>query len=56
MTGPNYREEMKLPEGKVCDQCFAFRFCKGIGCSWSGRVECDYWPSRFIERRNDREG
>lgn len=42
-------EAMKLPPGKTCDQCFAFSFCKGIGCRWSGRTECDYYPNRFAE-------
>ena len=50
MKEPNYDQDMKLPEGKTCDLCFAFRFCNGIGCTWAGRTECDYWPNRFMER------
>jgi hypothetical protein len=50
---PNYEQDMKLPEGKTCDVCYAFRFCKGIGCSWEGREECDYWPNRFKEKKVD---
>lgn len=42
-------EAMKLPPGKKCDDCYAFRFCNGIGCTWSGRTECDYFPNRFAE-------
>lgn len=41
------REAMKLPDGVTCDSCYAFRFCSGIGCSWSGRTECDYYPNRY---------
>ncbi len=42
-------EQMKLPAGKTCDSCFAFYFCNGIGCTWPGRTECDYFPNRFHE-------
>lgn len=44
---PNYHEEMKLPEGRVCGDCFAWRFCIGIGCTTAERTTCDYWPNRF---------
>ena len=33
--------------GKLCDDCYAFWFCDGIGCTESGRTSCDYWPNRF---------
>ena len=42
-------QAMKLPAGEVCDNCFAFTFCAGIGCTWSGRTECDYYPRRFLK-------
>ena len=41
------QEEMNLPDGNTCDDCFAFRFCNGIGCTSSGRTHCDYHPNRF---------
>lgn len=53
MSEPNYEQDMKLPEGKTCDDCFAFSFCNGIGCSWPGRTACDYWPNRFKQKRTD---
>ena len=43
---------MELPPGKTCDSCFAFRFCIGIGCTWSGRTSCDYFPNRYREMEN----
>ncbi len=51
MSEPDYNAEMRLPTGKTCDDCFAHKFCFGIGCSWSGRTSCDYWPNRFQERQ-----
>lgn len=44
------REEMNLPEGKTCDDCFHFEKCVGIGYTWSRRKECDFYPSRFRQR------
>jgi MoaA/NifB/PqqE/SkfB family radical SAM enzyme len=44
------RDSMKLPQGATCDQCFAFEYCAGIGCTWSGRTECDYFPNRFKKK------
>lgn len=49
---PNYDEDMKLPPGKTCADCFASRFCIGIGCTTPERTTCDYWPNRFRERRS----
>lgn len=46
---PNYDEEMKLPEGKTCADCYAVRFCVGIGCTVATATKCDYWPRRFRE-------
>lgn len=44
---PNYDLEMMLPEGKTCVDCFAVRFCVGIGCTKPDATRCDYWPNRF---------
>lgn len=50
MTDTEKRESMKLPAGKTCNDCSNFGFCEGIGCSWSGRTECDYYPNRFTPK------
>lgn len=40
-------DSMKLPEGRTCDECYAFKFCKGLfGCK-PDNTECDYYPVRF---------
>lgn len=52
---PNYDADMKLPEGKSCDDCYAAHFCFGIGCSKPGRTSCDYWPNRFREMEKQAE-
>jgi hypothetical protein len=38
---PNYAEEMKLPDGRTCSECFASRFCIGIGCTTAESTKCD---------------
>lgn len=47
MSEPDYSEEMKLPPGRTCADCFAARFCIGIGCTTAESTSCDYWPNRF---------
>lgn len=44
-------EEMALPPGKTCGQCYAFRFCSGIGIAKPEQTRCDYWPVRFVQAR-----
>jgi hypothetical protein len=51
MSEPNYREEMKLPEGYKCADCRAIKFCAGIGCTTPEATKCDYWPNRFVPLR-----
>ena len=46
-TGRTFRDETALPEGKTCNDCYAFKFCIGIGCTSHGATHCDYWPNRF---------
>jgi len=36
-----------LPEGFTCEECYAFRFCFGIGVSKPGQTTCDWFPVRF---------
>ncbi len=47
MTEKEKDDSMNLPEGVTCDSCFAFSYCKGIGCTWAGRKQCDYYPNRY---------
>ncbi len=43
--------EMQLPPGKTCSDCYAYRFCSGIGCTWADRTQCDYHPRRFAPKQ-----
>ena len=47
MAEPDYDAEMKLPEGKRCDDCAHAYRCFNLGYSQSGRTTCDFWPSRY---------
>ena len=41
---------MDLPEGKTCQDCFAFRrFCEPIIGVRPTSTECDYFPVRFVQ-------
>lgn len=44
---PDYDAEMKLSDGKTCDDCFHARRCFGMGFSSTGRKSCDFYPSRY---------
>lgn len=46
---PDYNADMRLPDGKTCADCYAVRFCVGIGCTTVESTKCDYWPRRFRE-------
>ena len=48
---PNYREDMQLPAGKKCGDCFASRHCIALGMTTAERTSCDFWPNRFKEPR-----
>ena len=47
---PNYDLEMKLPEGKTCDDCVHAKRCFGMGFSKSGNRSCDFWPNKYREK------
>lgn len=47
MSEPDYTADMRLPSGRGCADCFAVRFCVGIGCTTPVETSCDYWPNRF---------
>lgn len=44
---PDYDAEMKLPDGKSCDDCIHSKRCFSLGFSVTQRKSCDFWPSRF---------
>jgi len=49
---PNYGAEMKLPDGKTCDDCQHSKRCFGFGFSKPGRTSCDFYPNVFKERQS----
>jgi len=47
-----YIREMRLPDGKRCDDCQEIAICKAvINCNGKETV-CDWWPSRFVEKQS----
>ncbi len=46
----NYDAEMRLPDGRACDDCAHSRRCFALGFSKTGRTSCDFWPNLFRER------
>lgn len=47
----DYQKEMQLPVGKTCADCYAVKFCVGIGCTKTDATKCDYYPNRFVEKK-----
>ncbi len=43
-------EDMKLPEGKTCADCGAFKRCALLFGGEPDNTECDFSPSRFAPR------
>lgn len=43
-------DDMALPAGFTCHDCFAFNFCRGIGVAKAEQIRCDWAPSRFRAR------
>ena len=42
-------DDMKLPDGETCGNCYWFRRCKGLfGCAETNTT-CDWAPSRFLK-------
>lgn len=41
---------MALPEGKTCVHCYHFQRCNQMFAATSSRTDCDFYPSRFIDR------
>jgi hypothetical protein len=46
---PDYDAEMRLPEGRTCDDCAHAKRCFGFGFSTPGRTSCDFWPNKYRE-------
>lgn len=44
-------EDMKLPDGKTCEDCWSFRRCKMLFSCPPTNTECDWSPSRFYPKR-----
>ncbi len=45
--------DMKLPQGKTCDDCEYLRRCQMLfGCKTTN-THCDFAPSRFSEKLKD---
>jgi len=51
MTEKEKDDSMNLAPGVTCDSCYAFYFCKGIGCTKPGATRCDYYPNRYFPKR-----
>jgi len=45
--------EMLLPSGKKCGDCYAYSWCKKLFMCKETNVECDYYPVRFNQRATD---
>jgi hypothetical protein len=45
---PDYRAEMRLPEGKTCGDCVHCSRCCAIFGHVPEDTSCDWWPSRYI--------
>jgi hypothetical protein len=43
---------MQLPPGRICDICIHIKRCVALGFSWRERSQCDFYPSRFIEKNH----
>lgn len=51
MSAIDYEQIMRLPEGKTCSDCRHFRWCdKFLGGNVATNTECDWAPSRFVEK------
>lgn len=50
MEPVNADPSMALPPGKTCGDCAHISRCLAFGFSWRSRTECDFAPSRFLER------
>lgn len=54
-TRIDYEKDMQLPPGKTCADCYAAKFCVGIGCTKPDATKCDYYPNRFREKNLAKE-
>lgn len=42
--------DMDLPTGKTCADCCHLRRCVGMGFTKAENTNCDFSPSRFVEK------
>ena len=49
-------DEMKLPEGKTCEDCFHLYKCTQLFNVTITNTVCDFYPSRFFELAQSKEG
>ncbi len=48
-------DDMKLPAGKTCGDCRWYSRCEWlVGCE-SSNTECDWAPSRFVEKAREEQ-
>jgi len=52
LTGKDkkYIQDMWLPEGITCSDCYHFPRCNGIFGTVAEDVDCQFHPNRFIEK------
>lgn len=43
-------KSMALHEGKTCENCSHFKRCNKMFAATETRTDCDFYPSRFIDR------
>ena len=44
------KDDLSLPDGKICNDCIHRMRCIGFGFSWASRKSCDFYPVRFQQR------
>ena len=45
--------DTKLPEGKTCGDCVHFKKCSWLVQAIGEWKECDFFPSRFIDKARE---
>ncbi len=48
-------ESMKLPEGRTCQDCRNFGYCRSLFSCEPTNVSCDWSPSRFQPRPAEKD-
>jgi len=45
------KDELKLPQGKHCDECGYFNWCVEHDCADVGKTTCRFYPRKFFEKK-----